>query len=190
MAPLGFVSYGGLVAMQTLWAGPWMVKVAGYTATESAVGLFWINASMLLAYWMWGWANPWLARTGYTPDRLIARGVPLSLVLLGILVLAGSSIAAYSALVWALFCVASTVCSLAQPAVGLAFRNELAGRALSAYNLAIFAGVFSVQWGLGLAIDGFRALGWEDVSAYQGAMGVYGLFCVWAYLHFLLAKKP
>lgn len=90
MAPLGFVSYGGLVAMQTLWAGPWMVKVAGYTATESAVGLFWINASMLLAYWMWGWANPWLARTGYTPDRLIARGVPLSLVLLGILVLAGA----------------------------------------------------------------------------------------------------
>lgn len=189
MAPLGFVSYGGLVAIQTLWAGPWMVKVAGYTPEESAAGLFWINASMLVAYWMWGWANPWLARNGYTADRLIARGLPISVVLIGVLAFAGSTITGYSAFVWALFCVASTVCSLGQPAVGMAFRSELAGRALSAYNLLIFAGVFSVQWGLGLAIDGLRALGWSEVAAYQGAMGCYGLCCLWAYLHFLLAKK-
>lgn len=190
MAPLAFVSYGGLVAIQTLWAAPWMVRVAGYTPEESAAGLFWINASMLVAYWMWGWANPWLARNGYTADRLIARGLPISVVLIAVLALAGSSITGYSAVVWALFCVASTVCSLAQPAVGMAFRSELAGRALSAYNLLIFAGVFAVQWGLGLTIDGLRALGWGEVAAYQGAMACYSGCCLWAYLHFLLAKKP
>jgi MFS family permease len=190
MAPLGFVSYGGLVAIQTLWAGPWMVKVAGYTAAESANGLFWINASMLVAYWAWGWANPWLVRRGYGPDRLIARGLPVSLVLLAVIAQAGSAVGGHAALAWTLFCVVSTLCSLAQPAVGMAFRSELAGRALSAYNLLIFAGVFSVQWGLGLAIDGLRAVGWSEPAAYQGALGLYGLASVWAYLHFLLAKKP
>ena len=190
MAPLGFVSYGGLVAIQTLWAGPWMVKVAGLTAAESAAGLFWINASMLVAYCVWGWVNPWLGRKGYTADRLIARGMPLSLLLLGFIALAGASVSANSAVLWALFCVASTLCSLAQPAVGMAFRSELAGRALSAYNLLIFAGVFSVQWGLGLGIDGLRSLGWSEVKAFQGALGCYGLCSLWAYLHFLTSKKP
>src|SRR5688572_26159795 len=30
MTPIGFFSYGGMIAVQTLWAGPWMVRVAGY----------------------------------------------------------------------------------------------------------------------------------------------------------------
>jgi hypothetical protein len=73
--------------------------------------------------------------------------------------------------------------------VGLAFPSALAGRALSAYNLVIFAGVFTVQWGLGLAIDSLRSLGWSEVAAHQGALGCYGLLCGWAYLHLVMAKK-
>jgi hypothetical protein len=72
----------------------------------------------------------------------------------------------------------------------MAFRAELAGRALSAFNLVIFAGVFSVQWGVGLLIDGFRTTGMSEVVAYQGALGVYGLCCLGSYLYFLTAKKP
>ena len=86
--------------------------------------------------------------------------------------------------------VALWVASLAQPAVGMAFRPELAGRALSAFNLVIFCGVFAVQWGVGLLIDGFQAVGWAQVAAYQGAIGVYGLCCVAAYAYFLVAKRP
>ncbi|MGI9134256.1 MAG: MFS transporter, partial [Rhodoferax sp.] len=85
-------------------------------------------------------------------------------------------------------CVASTVGAFAQPSVAMAFPSELAGRALSAYNLVIFCGVFSVQWGVGLLIDALRATGCGQVVAYQGAFGVYGLCCVLAYWHFLRAK--
>src|SRR5213075_2681811 len=107
-------------------------------------------------FWTWGLLNPWLARRGVTTDRLIARGLPLSLlVLLGIIV-AGPHAGAAA---WALFCVSSTFVSLAQPAVGMAFPAHLAGRALSAYNLVIFGGVFVIQWGIGLLVDGFGALG-------------------------------
>jgi predicted MFS family arabinose efflux permease len=189
LVPLGFFNYGGMVAMQTLWAAPWMVKVSGFSPAQSATGLFEINVAMLLAFLAWGSANPALARRGYSAERLITYGIPLTFVIIAIIVIAGPAISTGAAFVWTLFCVASTVGALAQPAVGMAFRPELAGRALSAYNLVIFSGVFSVQWGVGLLIDGFKALGWAEVSAYQGAMGVYGLCCVGAYAFFLLSKK-
>lgn len=190
LVPLGFFSYGGLVAMQTLWAAPWMVAVAAYTPLQAATGLFWINVAMLLAFWLWGLAMPALARLGLTVERMIAWGLPLSFLVLAIIVIAGPALGTASAAIWAVFCVSCTVGSLAQPAVGMAFRAELAGRALSAFNLVIFCGVFAVQWGVGLLIDGFQALGWALVPAYQGAMGVYGLCCIASYAYFLVAKRP
>ena len=118
MAPVGFFSYGGMIAMQTLWAGPWMVRVAGYAPLEAATGLFIINVCMLCTFWSWGMLNPWLARTGITTDRLIAWGLPLSLVVLAAIIIAGPAAGAGA---WALFCISSTFVSLAQPAVGMAF---------------------------------------------------------------------
>ena len=56
---------------------------------------------------------------------------------------------------------------------------------VSAYNLAIFSGVFAVQWGIGLVIDAFSALGWSEPDRYRAAMGVFLLCCVLAYLGFL-----
>jgi MFS family permease len=188
LAPLGFFNYGGMVALQTLWAAPWMVRVGGYSALQAATGLFWINVAMLVVFWLWGLANPWLARNGFTADRLMVWGVPLSLAMLAILIGAGDAYPAGVAAILLLYCVTSTVCAFAQPAVALAFPTALAGRALSAYNLVIFCGVFAVQWGVGLLVDGFRALQWSEVAAYQGAIAVFGVCCIAAYLHFLRAK--
>jgi MFS family permease len=189
MAPIGFFCYGGLVAMQTLWAAPWMIKVAGYSPLQAASGLFWINVAMLGTFWAWGLANPWLARRGFHADRLIARGLPASFVLLAIVIIAGPTLSTGAGAVWALYCMSCTFVSLAQPAVGMAFAPALAGRALSAYNLVIFAGVFVVQWGIGLAVEGFRALGLSEIQAFQTAMSVFLLCCVAAYLYFLSAKS-
>lgn len=186
MVPIGFFSYGGMVAIQTLWAGPWMVKVAGYAPLEAATGLFWINVSMLCTFWSWGLLNPWLARRGLSTDRLITLGLPWSLVVLAAIVLRGESAGAGA---WALFCMTSTFVSLAQPAVGMAFPPALAGRALSAYNLVIFAGVFTVQWGIGLLVDGFAAAGLSPVQAFQAAMGVFLLCSVASYGYFLWAPS-
>ena len=72
---------------------------------------------------------------------------------------------------WTLFCVTSTFLALAQPAVGMAFPPSLAGRALSAYNLVIFVGVFVVQWGIGLLVDGFQAAGLDGWRIFPGGDG-------------------
>ncbi len=185
MSPLAFFNYGGLVAVQTLWAGPWMVKVAGYTPLQAATGLFYLNAAMLLTFWSWGLANPYLARRGWHTDRLIAWGAPVSLLVLAINIWGG---AATGWLGWTAFCVASTVISLSQPAVGMAFKPALAGRALSAFNLMIFTGVFTVQWGIGLLVDAFAAAGMARVASFQAAMGVFLCCSIASYAYFLYVK--
>jgi predicted MFS family arabinose efflux permease len=186
MAPLGFFVYGGMVAVQTLWAGPWMQRVAGYSALESAVGLFWINVAMLCTFWTWGMVNPWLLRRGLGADRLILMGLPLSLCILLAIIVAGP---AAGGAAWALFCVSCTFVSLSQPAVGMAFPQALAGRALSAFNLVIFAGVFVVQWGIGLAVDAFADAGLSATESFQAAMGVFLACNTGAYLWFARAQR-
>ena len=185
MSPLAFFNYGGLVAVQTLWAGPWMVKVAGYTPLEAAAGLFYLNAAMLLTFWGWGLVNPRLARAGWHTDRLITWGVPISLIALAANIWGGTST---GWLGWTVFCMASTVISLSQPAVGMAFKPALVGRALSAFNLVIFSGVFIVQWGIGLLVDAFAALGLARVASFQASFGVYLCCSIAAYAYFLRTK--
>ena len=186
MTPIGFISYGGMISIQSLWAGPWLVRVAGYEPLAAAGGLFTINLCMLLAFWSWGMVNPWLQRNGFHTDRLIAWGLPLSFVVLAVMVIAGPAAGAGTL---ALFCVSSTFVSLAQPAVGMVFPASLAGRALSAYNLVIFVGVFVVQWGIGLLVDAFRGAGWSEIAAFRGAFGTFLATSVLSYAWFLWSRS-
>ncbi len=189
MAPMGFFIYGGLVAMQTLWVTPWLIRVSGWNALEAANGMFWLNMAMLLTFLCWGLLNPWLARRGYSAEQLIAYGMPLSFVLLALIIVAASQGSYWAGAAWALYCMACSLISLAQPAVAMAFPSTLAGRALSAYNLLIFSGVFVVQWGVGLIIDALKALDYPEVQAFQYAMGIYLLCTLGSYVYFLTAKS-
>jgi MFS family permease len=185
MSPIGFFNYGGMIAIQSLWAGPWMVRVTGLEPGEAARGLFLVNACMLATFWSWGLVNPTLQRRGITTDKLIAFGSPFNLLVLAAIVWLGPRAGAGW---WALFCVTATCVSLAQPAVGMAFPSALAGRALSAYNFVIFLGIFVVQWGIGLLVDAFIAIGWDAVAAFRGAMGVFLATCLFGYGWFLWPK--
>ena len=184
--PMGFFHYGGMVAVQSLWAGPWLLKVSGFSPEESAQGLFFVNLAMLGAFMVWGLITPALYARGWTAQGLVARGIPLSLLVLVATVWAGPSAGAGS---WALFCVSSTVVSLSQPAIGQAFPATLAGRALSAYNLVIFLGIFVIQWGLGVIIDLCMARGSEVVRAYQVALGLLAASCCLSYAWFVWAGR-
>ena len=59
-----FFSYGGLIAVQSLWAGPWLTQVAGWSADQAAQGLFFINLCMLFAFLAWGALMPRLVKAG------------------------------------------------------------------------------------------------------------------------------
>jgi predicted MFS family arabinose efflux permease len=185
LVPLAFVLYGGLVAVQSLWAGPWLTVVAGRSPQEAAQGLFFINLAMLIAFFSWGMVMPSLRQRGFTVNGLITLGVPLSLGLLALAVALGPSA---GAAMWAAWCVSCTFVSLSQPAVAQVFPQQLAGRALSAFNLVIFGGVFCVQWGIGLAIDAFVSRGWAPADAVRAAFALFGLCATAAYAWFLLRR--
>jgi hypothetical protein len=71
----------------------------------------------------------------------------------------------------------------------MAFPSSLAGRALAAYNLVIFLGVFVIQWGVGLLIDGFQALGFSELVSFQFAFGAYLACGVLSYGYFWAGKR-
>jgi predicted MFS family arabinose efflux permease len=186
LVPLGMFNYAGVVGMQTLWAGPWLTRVAGWSPAQAAEGLFCLNLSMLAAFWAWGWLTPTLFKRGWNVERLMLWGVPVGLLVLALNVLGGARTGWVG---WAAFCVVSSVMALAQPALGMKFPSSQAGRALSAYNLVIFLGIFVMQWGVGLLIDLARSWGWSEVASFQAAFAVYGGFCVAGYVCFALGRE-
>ncbi len=187
MAPQGLVLYGGLIAMQSLWAGPWLTQVCGWSPAQAGEGLLLINSGMLLAFLGWGWLMPVLTRRGLPIRRLLIFGVPVSLVLLTTIAALGSGAGAWH---WMLWCTSTSLVALSQPAVAQAFPAHMAGRALSAYNLAVFLGVFVVQWGMGAAIDALRASGADTPTAFRLALAGFTLVCVGTYGWLIFAGRP
>ncbi|VTU32762.1 putative sulfoacetate transporter SauU [Variovorax sp. PBS-H4] len=182
MAWVGFVNYGILVAVQTLWAGPWMTAVAGYSAAEAARGLFAMNLTMLFVFWFWGMANPRLHRAGFVAERIILRGLPFGFIALAAIAWLGPR-AGWEA--FAIYCAMSSVLALTHPAIGMSFAAHEAGRAISAFNLLLFAGVFTTQWCVGAALDRLQAAHWQVVDAYRAVFGLLALACGLSYLWLL-----
>ena len=184
--PLGLFNYGGMVAIQTLWAGPWMVRVAGYTPLESATGLFWINITMLVAFFVFGYILPKITKLGIETMRLMKFGLPISyLSLLAIIILGENAGAIY----FTIYLLTSIVLTLTQPAVALSFPTSLAGKSLTSFNLLIFVGTFIMQWGIGLIIDLSQYFGKSEIQSFQISFFVYLLICIVCYLYFINKSK-
>ena len=184
--PMGFFSTGGLFAIQTLWAGPWMIKVSGYTPEESAKGLFLIYFFMLLSFLIWGYFVPKFSKNVNDAIRLLKYGSPLSLLVLGVIIYLGPNT---DSIHWALFIVSAVFLSLIQPAVGMAFSVSNAGKALTSYNLLIFIGAFFLQWIIGLIIDLGLSLNYSEIASFQLAMSFVLVTSLTSYLYFLIKNN-
>ena len=184
--PMGFFSTGGLFAIQTLWAGPWMIKVSGYTPQESAKGLFLIYFFMLLSFLIWGYFVPKFSKNVNDAIRLLKYGSPLSLLVLGVIIYLGPNT---ESIHWALFIVSAVFLSLIQPAVGMAFSVSNAGKALTSYNLLIFIGAFFLQWIIGLIIDLGLSLNYSEIASFQLAMSFVLVTSLTSYLYFLVKNN-
>ena len=184
--PLGLFNYGGIMAVQTLWAGPWMIRVAGYDPLQSATGLFWINTTMLIAFFVWGYILPKINNLGMDTMKLMKFGLPISYLSLLIIIVSGESAGATHFIVYIF---TSIVLTLTQPAVTMRFPTSLAGKSLTSFNLLIFLGTFIMQWGIGLVIDLCKFFGNNEIQSFQISFAVYLVICVFCYLYFILNNK-
>ena len=184
--PLGLFNYGGIIAIQTLWAGPWMVRVAGYEPLESATGLFWINSTMLVAFFVWGYFLPKISKYGLETMKLMKYGLPISYISLLVIIISGENAGAIH---FSIYMLTSIVLTLTQPAVALSFPPSLAGKSLTSFNLLIFLGTFIMQWGIGLVIDLCQFLGKEEIQSFKISFTVYLIICIFSYLYFIMKNK-
>jgi hypothetical protein len=183
---MGLFNYGGLMAIQTLWAGPWMTRVAGYTPLQSATGLFWINVTMLVSFFLWGYFLPKISGIGFTAKRILKLGLPISFSVMFVIILLGSKAGAFYI---TLFILSSIFLSVTQPAVGLSFSGYSAGKALTSFNLLIFAGTFIMQWLMGLVIDIVKGMGHTEIFAFKSAFSVFLILSIISYIFFLILNR-
>ena len=186
LVPLAFFNYGGVQAIQTLWAGPWMLNVTGYDAIQSATGLFWINVTMLFSFLIWGYFLPKLSSQGIDSMKIVKFTLPVSYLILFLIIIMGDKA---GATMFTLYILSSIVISLTQPAIALNFPTKLAGKSLTSFNVFLFSGTFFVQWIIGLIIDFSRNLGATIILSYQISFSIFLFLCILSYLFFLILNK-
>ena len=186
LVPLAFLNYGGVQAIQTLWAGPWMLNIAGYSPLESATGLFWINITMLFAFMFWGYILPKLSSLGIDSIKIVKIGLPISYIILFCIIIMGQKA---GATMFTFYILSSIVLSLTQPALALSFPQNLAGKSLTSLNVFIHSGTFFVQWSIGLLIDLSRKMGADTITSYKISFSIFLFLCILSYLFFIYFNK-
>lgn len=154
-APLAAFNIGGFMAVQGLWAVPWLMTVGGVSRDAAAEHLLWMGLAMLVGFLIIAVGAGWLARRGVSSGRLLAGGLGLGVagfaaIVFGLLP---------GVLAWPLLGLSFSMANLAYPMLAGQFPPQLAGRANTALNLAVFIGAFGLQWGIGAAVSAATAAG-------------------------------
>ncbi|MDX5444964.1 MAG: MFS transporter [Zoogloeaceae bacterium] len=156
---------GGFMALQSLWAVPWLMNVEALSRSEAAGYLVLLNLGMFCGQISIGFFGTRLARRGVRPINLLqvgyccVLGVELAIVT-GVLP---------SAPLWFLLGLLAAVNAQAYVAAASCFPREAFGRVSTAINLMAFAGAFVVQWGMGIVLDALGAAGHAGTVALTSA---------------------
>ena len=183
-APQGCLVAGGFMAIQGLWAMPWLMEVNGVTRSAAAGVLFLLALAMLAGFLFVATCSGWLARRGIAPMTLLSLGMGLALAAELAIILD----LARPAWLWPLLGVSFSLSNIAYSQLSAAFPVALAGRVNTALNLAVFVGAFGLQWGIGAAVDGFAG-GMSRVEAFRLTFAVLLLVQALAFAWFLLPAK-
>ena len=184
--PLGTFCYGGFIAIQTLWFGPWLIEVMDYPPTTAAQIVFGFNVVLLLAYLFNAWVLPKLARVGIDTMRYMTWMVGVSMIMQACSYFWQTS---FVWIWWYLFAITCASFVLAQSIIVLYFPKHYSGRVSTTYNLTLFIGAFIVQWGIGHMLDFGIAQGWNKASAYDLALAVFLVIQILGFIWFLIAPR-
>jgi MFS family permease len=146
IGPLGGIGMGSFMAIQGLWAVPWMLDVDGMTRAQAADRLLVLGIVIMLVYVALGLFSVRLSLRGIGPSQLFFGGFALHTLALAMIVATVPG----SYLWWSLYGMGAAVNVLAFGVLNAGFAKELAARANTALNLLMFVGSFATQWGIGV----------------------------------------
>ena len=180
IAPSSVLSQASFLAIQGLWAGPWLHDVAGLEQATAAGYLFWTAAAMVAGFLGMGQLTYRLSRRGVPPIAVAAGGMALSMLMQLALLCQWRPLL----LVWVLFGFFGTAGTLNYAILSQAFPPTLAGRVNTALNLLVFIVAFAAQWGMGAMINQWPTANGYGEPGYQLAFGLAltAQWLTWAWL--------
>jgi predicted MFS family arabinose efflux permease len=154
LVPMVAAISGSYIAVQSLWAGRWLVDVNELSREDAARTLLWMAGSFALGS----------LSTGFLADVAQRKGISLAFVIgATFLVFALAQVLIVSRLpispllCWILFGCSGQGANLAYATLAVHFGKELSGRAQSMANMVLFIGATAFQWGIGIVLDYFPA---------------------------------
>lgn len=184
-APQCIVVVGTFIALQGLWAIPFLTVADGHSSALAANRVAISAAGMLAGF----------AAVALTAGRLAARGIRLDHVLAGSYVIGACALCLIAAgldpggTAWFVLGACYGIANLAYALLQRHFDLALAGRANTALNLMAFAGAFAVQWLYGLTVDALGHWAASAATAHRMTLGCLAALQVLGCLRFLWALR-
>lgn len=149
IAPLALLNQAAFLAIQGLWAGPWLRDVAGLERPAVANVLFATAAAMVAGHLTLGGLAWRLARVGIPVFWIAGAGMfAMILVQLGLAFDSGT----FAVPLWLAFGFLGAAGILPYAVLSQHFDARLAGRVNTGLNLLVFVVAFGGQWGVGAII--------------------------------------
>ena len=178
IAPLVMFSQSAQMAIQGLWAKPWLRDVAGLDEAESANHLMWMMAAMMAGFFLLGLLSERLYHARKISPVTVGVSAMAVFIVLQLLMALGWT--AQPMLLMTAFSFFATAGILPYAGLSQIFPKALSGRVSTSLNLTVFLGAFAVQWGLGEIISLWPTEGKgyapESYGAAFGSLAVLQLF--------------
>jgi MFS family permease len=174
IAPLTTFSQATFLAIQGLWAGPWLTHVATLDRTAVAEVLFQVAIAMVVGFIFLGSLAERLNRRGVTVATTAVIGMAFFMVVQMLLILGPAS---WAIPLWLSFGFFGTSSIIAYSVLSQSFPVHLSGRVTTATNLLVFVAAFAGQWAIG-AIIGFCSIGAEGILSPAGFHAGFGLMFI------------
>lgn len=159
------------MAVQGLWAGPWLVDVAGLGRQAVAFHLLALGIATMCGFLFWGQLAARLTRRGIKPMTVLIVASAFYMAVQLLLVAGASNLALLIWIGWGFF---GTSGSLAFAILSQEFPVNMTGRATTALNLMVFLTAFASQWLFGVIVNRWPlAGGGYQPEGYAIAFGVF-----------------
>jgi predicted MFS family arabinose efflux permease len=181
--------HGGVfLSYQALWMGPWLADVAGYSQVSVANAMLFFNIGMFAGVVGFGVLADRLQKFGFGLMTIVRFGVGASLI---IQIMFAAEITSLAVLMCVAFGFFGSSTLLVYALLGQNFSGHMVGKVNTAQNMMIFIGAFVVQWGIGVIIDFWPAVGEGryDPAGHQVALSCVIALEVLAYIWLLMPSR-
>jgi MFS family permease len=188
VAPLATMTQASFLAIQGLWAGPWLKHVAQLERSAVADVLFWVALAMVTGFIILGTLAERLSRKGVSVQTTAVTGMCLFMAIQLLLIIAPDG---WTLPLWIAFGFLGTSGIITYSALTQFFPVGLSGRVTTAINLLVFVAAFGGQWAIGVIISLWPvgAAGELSPAGFSAGFGIMLILQVVSLVYFFFAGR-